>query len=84
MSPLVLCNNDLQCGTLFTANVYIGVCVCVHECMGVYSMLSHVDISDYMTPFHVSSDRLWLVDMEYCGVKDMTLMITSGNLQVCK
>ena len=49
--------------------------------MRAYSMLFHVAISDYMTPFHVSSDRQWLVDMEYCGVENMTLLITSVNLQ---
>ncbi len=38
------------------------VCVCVA------SVLSHVGIYDYMPPFHVSSDQLWLVDMEYCDV----------------
>ena len=42
---------------------------CVLKTAGsVCSMWYHEVHSSCVHPLHVSSDRLWLVDMEYCGV----------------
>ena len=48
--------------------VFVRARACVCVCVCVCSMPFHVGISDYMHPFLVSSDRLWQVDMEYCGI----------------